>query len=92
MSNTKVYLDCPEYVVELENEQGRLFVHLKVYKWGPSVLKELKEVLNGLKAKAAKIGYEYLHTYTRNPKFCKMLGGSFTMKFRDYEVYSWELR
>ncbi len=92
MSKVRIYLDAPEYVIKLEDEQGRLFVHLSVYKWNKEIKKELEEEFAILKKKALEAGYEFIHTYTRNPKFCKLMGGSHTMNFRKYEVWSWELK
>jgi hypothetical protein len=91
MSKIRIYLDAPEYVIRLEDEQGRLFVHLDVFKWDKTIKRELEEEFVNLKEKATKAGYSFIHTYTRNPKFCKVMGGSKTMDFRDYEVWSWGL-
>ncbi len=92
MSRVKTYIDAPEYTVRLEDEQGGLFVHIDVFKWDREIKRELLEELAKLKVKAHNAGYPFMHAYTRNPKFCKLMGGSHTMDFKSYEVWSWELK
>lgn len=91
MSRVKTYLACPEYVIRLEDEQGHLFIHLDVYRWDKTVVRELREEFATIKRRAYENGYKFISTYTKNPKFVKMFGGIKTMEVKDYEVFSWEL-
>lgn len=92
MSRVKTYLACPEYVIRLEDEQGHLFIHLDVYKWSKAIVHELRDEFDKIKKKAHENGYNYISTYTHNPKFVRMFGGIKTMTFKEYEVFSWELK
>ena len=88
----KPYKETDDYRIVLEDEQGNLFVHFVAYAWNKSIREEALSEWSKLKDKALSAGYDKIHTYTHNPKFCILLGGTKTFEFRDYEVFTWALK
>ena len=88
----KVYKENADYTITLEDEQGNLFVHFNAEMWNKSIKKKVLAELDELKEKAFKAGYDKIHTYTRNHKFCILLGGIKTFEWRDYGVFTWVLK
>lgn len=71
-----------DYRVTVEEQQGERFLHCEVINLRKSVVKELWKVAEGIKR-------PFL-SYSKNPKFCILMGGSYVGTVGDYEVFIWE--
>lgn len=79
-----------DFYVRAEEASGFLFLHVDVYKNTPNSFRKMKKYL------ALFMGYVDLPvmTYTKNPKFVRMLGAKYLSEFiyddELYEVWLWE--
>lgn len=79
----------------LQEVDGRVFVHLDVWRYNKSVLLEMAEAFEDLKDSCAMEGIKELYAFSANHKFCRMGGGELVQikdwKGEDYGVYRWEV-
>ena len=86
------YIENEKYLFEVEFCEGTPFLHLQVYKWSPSVLKELYSAVKSLKEILRRLGCTKMRTITPNPKFAKLFGGECVDYFMNAEVIEWDLK
>lgn len=66
-----LYLDKPDYKVELEYMENQIYVHVKVNQWGVGVLKDLRKEFEGLKWVLRKLGHSWLFAVGQDEKTVK---------------------
>lgn len=86
------YIENDRYLLEVEFYETTPFLHIKVFKWSPSILKELYVVFDSLKTTLLKLGCTHMQTVSPNPKFVKLFGGETIDYFNNAEVVRWELK
>lgn len=86
------YIENEKYLFEVEFYQGTPFIHLHVYKWSPSVLRELYSAVKSLKEILRRLGCTKAKAITPNPKFAKLFGGECVDYFMNSEVIEWDLK
>lgn len=95
MSDKVVAYRAEEYLVEVQPFGDEVHLHINVFEWKPSVLKQLYLVFAELKAVLTEKGFSSMKTISPNPKFAKLFGGKTTEElFIDgvyYEVIVWDL-
>jgi hypothetical protein len=85
------YIENDKYIVEVEFLDKTPFLHVQVFKWSPSVLKELYKVFDRLKTSLVQLGCTHMQTISPNPKFVKLFGGHTVNYFENAEVIQWDL-
>jgi hypothetical protein len=92
----KKYYEDGNVTLELERNEGRIFLHVKVRKWSLSISKHCYSVLNTLFEDMKDSGYTEAFSVTPNPKFAAMFGADsihkFTHEEKEYEVVKWDLK
>lgn len=83
-----------DFISHAEYAGGFLFLHCEVKVWNKATLKKIKRGIQLVKGYALSSGYDGpLLTYTRNPKWVKMIGGDYVNEFeyedKQYEVWTW---
>ncbi len=89
-----VWCDKEDYSAELEYFEGEVFVHIDVYNFSPSVLKDIRKEHNVLKGLAKSEGFEYIYSYNPNLKFSKLVEeyediGSIMWENKEVKVIRW---
>lgn len=84
-----------DFISHAEYAGGFLFLHCEVKIWNKSTLKKIKEGIKYIKLSALERGYDKpLFTYTKNPRWVKLIGGEYANTFYDegekYEVFKWD--
>lgn len=74
---------------------GFLFLHCDVIEWNLKTLRKIKTGIVEVKRQAELKGYNQpLLTYTRNPRWVKLIGGKYKNTFevegKEYELWAWE--
>ena len=57
------------------DEMSNVLLHLDIFNWKPSVLKEMRELFPDVKEALRLEGYAIAYTSTDNPKFVHMVAG-----------------
>lgn len=88
-------VDDPDYTVDLEEVEGKLFVHIEVHEFNKNVYKRIIESSFDMEEALIEQGYETVYALTKNKCFTEKLGLSFIDDVEDdsgtYGVYVWEL-
>ena len=79
-----------DYHIEWEILGKDCHVHVQVYNWKKSVLKEGYAEFVRLKKFVRGMGYDYMVSASPNPKFCRLFGGVSVGRYREFEVMVWE--
>lgn len=93
----KVFYEDDRFKITLEEVDGYLMVHLAVYEFSKSILKEIKVLWKDIRDRSYMSGYDKIYTYTREPRMFKFFPeaeklGEFEKSGLTYEVWVWELK
>lgn len=92
----KTYYEDDDVTLVLERHGDKLYLHVNVRKWTPSIAKKSFSVLRTLFEDMQDSGYREAFSITPNPKFAAMFGATSIYKFthenKDYEVVKWDLK
>ena len=96
MYETKTIFEDDDCKVSLEELEGKLFVHVKLFRATRPVLDKLQEIWAAIRDKCYWLGYEAIYTYTKEPRMVKFFPGSeflggYDYKGEKYGVYQWAL-
>lgn len=88
----KTYVETNDFKVYLEEIQGQVFIHVHIYNFSKSILKEIKKYWAEIVYRMYLLGYENLYAYTKDHRIINMIGGAKQIdKTKDnYEVWKWE--
>jgi len=92
----KPYYEDADVSLILEPNDGKIYLHVDVRRWTPSIAKKCYSVLRTLFEDMQDSGYLEAFSITPNPKFAAMFGAESIHKFihekKDYEVVRWDLK
>lgn len=96
MYETKVIHKDEDCKITLEELDGKLFVHVGLFKFSRPVLEKLLIIWATIKAKCYYLGYEAIYTYTRDPRIVKFFPngeelGDYEYQGQNYKVFQWVL-
>lgn len=83
-----------DYHLELEtNEEGLMFIHIQIYKWSPSVYKELLAVYGRLEEILRDSGVDRVHGMLpqSNEEFASLFGFDLHNTYQGYTLVSKEI-
>lgn len=72
----KTYKETDDYKISLEEVDGYLMVHVAIYSFSKSILKELKEEWKQICFKAYSSGYDKIYTYSLEERMFKFFPGA----------------
>lgn len=91
-----IYYEDEDFKLECNEFNGEYFLHCVVYNWTISSLKKGIKVFGELLNEKESEGVKRLVTATPNPKFARLLGGTYFETIykegKRYEVYQWVLK
>mgnify|MGYP001553592429 CR=1 FL=1 len=93
----RTYYENEDYNLSLEEKDGLLFVHLIFFNVSKNIIKDISSKWNEIKEKCYWLGYEYIYTYTTDPRVPKLFDGwepvtEVNYYGTKYEVIRWELK
>jgi len=97
MSNMYTVCEDDAFKINIEEEQGHLFIHCVVHKHSKSTIKAIKDCFKTIKEELFTNGFDWLYCYTQNLRFAQAIDNSLQVKSsvssegQDYTVVQWEL-
>ncbi len=97
MYKVESFFDDGNIHMEVEDLEDLRFIHVKVKKITPSIVRLIKCLGEKLKKESLKDGYSSIFTYTQNVKFAKLVDKGFEKRGVvcsdgiEYEVLKWQL-
>jgi len=88
----RTYYQNDNFKVYLEEIDEQVFIHVAIYEFSKSILKDIKRVWAEVVVKLFFEGYENLFAYTKDNRIIKLIGGAEKIGQHDnYEVWKWDL-
>ena len=85
-----VYLEDEELKVQVEELDGKVFMHLTLYYTTPSILKRVKEGIPDLVSLLKERGHEVVYGFTKNYRLAEFLGRNYLAYDKNgYHIYEW---
>jgi hypothetical protein len=96
IKSRKTYYADELFIVEYEQVEDVVNLHVNAFQFSPSVLKKMYTKFVEMEEFFKQQGIKRMMTITPNPKFCKLFGGE-TLGFviyegKEHEVIIWELK
>lgn len=92
----KTYYQDKDFILQVENYEGVLYLHCEVTNWTPSSLRRGYLVFAKLQNEAQELGFTKIRTITPNPKFVELFNAYYLQPIeiegKTYEVMEWELK
>lgn len=88
-------VDDPDYTVDLQEVEGKLFVHITVHEFNKNVYKRIIESSFDIEEALQQYGYTEVYAVTKSKSFAEKMGLHFIDDIYNeddtYGVYVWEL-
>lgn len=97
MSNSFTVYKDEDIKIYMEEEQGEMFVHMRMYRASRSIIEKALKVLAGIKAQMYWAGYENVYTYSADERLLNLLPlwepvGEFQKDGKTFKVVKWDLK
>ena len=88
----QIYHECEQYIIEWQHLNEHLFIHVQLFEFSKSILKEMKEHFEKIKEEAKAQGYPFLFSFTRDERVIRLAGPwKVSGEYEGFKIISWEL-